>query len=111
MIVNYYATPKTRAPFCGLRCCGNSFGRCERSMYRHKSGIVNHKLRMRRYAKHADRNLVCKEIEQQIIEDKVEINSIEPYDSIDPDYYDTMILFNHTEQLRGLIIFSGVYFE
>lgn len=68
MIVNYYASPKTRAPFCGLSCCGNNFGRCERSCYRHKSGITNHMTRMRRYAKRAERILIRREINEYFTE-------------------------------------------
>jgi hypothetical protein len=108
MIVNYLATPKTRAPFCGLRCCGNAFGRCERSMYRHKSGKMNHKLQMRRYAKHVERNIIRKEIEAQIQEiqeitnDDLNIGT-EPFDS-DYDYYRDMYYDNN--RLRGSAVES-----
>ena len=68
MIVNYRASTKTRAPFCGLSCCGNHFGRCDRSCFRHDSRM-NRKILMRRYAKRAERILIQHEIKNQLIED------------------------------------------
>jgi hypothetical protein len=100
MIVNYYASLKTRAPFCGLRCCGNQFGVFYRSKnHRHES--ISAKRKMRRYAKHADKLNVKKEIEMAQFDDNEfdengpftgvrEIHYIDGVEVSEEEFYDEM---------------------
>lgn len=81
MIVNYRASTKTRAPFCGLTCCGNHFGRCDRSCFRHDSRM-NRKILMRRYAKHADSMLVRREIQLY-------------FDELEQEFWDSIIQYQN----------------
>lgn len=86
MIVNYRASVKTRAPFCGLRCCGNHFGIFWRG-HRCTHCRVTRKVLMRRYAKHADKRLVKKEIEMELNEDDYsEADYEEAYGILDDGY-------------------------
>ena len=74
MITNYLASRKTRAPFCGLKCCGNSFTIHGNSR---DHSNQNPKRLMRRYAKRAERVSIRREISQQLLEVK-------------EDYYDAI---------------------
>jgi len=64
---------KTYVPFCGLECCGNKFGRIERSCHANTHGRINRMKRARRYAKHVERQLIKKEIASQLHEEYLEI--------------------------------------
>ena len=95
MITNYRASAKTRKPFCGYGCCGSTgWGLIERSCY----AVIhnqNKKKQMRRYARHADKVYVRKEILFQLLADE-EYYQAEAltdevalaYEDYDYDYYE-----------------------
>ncbi len=75
MITDFQASQKTAIPRCGFACCGNKFGRIEKS-FLHKGKRLypkhhhgNRLARVRRYAKHVERQLVQVEIKQQLQEE------------------------------------------
>jgi DNA-binding transcriptional regulator GbsR (MarR family) len=75
MVSDFRVSGKTkRPPCCDFSCCGNKFGRIEKSFLskgkklypkHHQNRIV----KTRRYAKHVERQLIKKEIENQLIEE------------------------------------------
>lgn len=75
MITNFQLSHKTKRPdCCDFECCGNKFGRIERSVHAHVHGSVNRIVKTRRYAKHVERQLVQKEITNQLVEVLLDID-------------------------------------
>ena len=67
MITDFRVSYKTNAPqICSFDCCGNHFGRIERSTYMRCHRQVNRIIQTRRYAKRVERRLVQLEIQQQL---------------------------------------------
>lgn len=66
-ITNFQLSAKTkRPPCCDFCCCGNKFGRIERSKYCHVHSGINRIKRTRRYVKHVERQLIQREIAEQL---------------------------------------------
>lgn len=69
MITNFQISAKTRRPACcDWWCCGNMFGRIERSQYAHIHGNVNRVKLSRRYVKHVEKQIVRREIALELLE-------------------------------------------
>jgi len=70
MITNFQLSAKTKKPaVCGFSCCGNKFGRIERSKYCKVHHGINRIKRSRRYVKHVERQLIKQEIQEQLQEE------------------------------------------
>jgi len=60
MITDFRISKKTRRPgCCNFDCCGNHFGRIERSAHANVRN-VNRIIKSRRYVKHVERQMVRK---------------------------------------------------
>lgn len=71
-ITNFQLSDKTKRPACcDFYCCGNKFGRIERSKYCHVHSGINRIKRSRRYVKHVERQLVQREIVEQLNDDAI----------------------------------------
>lgn len=67
MITDFRISIKTKAPqCCALDCCGNKFGRIERSTWIRCHNQVNRIIKTRRYAKHVMKRMNQMEILQQL---------------------------------------------
>lgn len=70
-ITNFQLSDKTkRPPCCDFCCCGNKFGRIERSKYCKVHHGINRIKRSRRYVKHVERQLIEREIQAQLKDDR-----------------------------------------
>lgn len=69
MITNFKSNQKTKQPrCCAYHCCGNHFGRIERSIYAKVHSSENRIKPTRRYAKRAERNSIRKLICDELVE-------------------------------------------
>jgi hypothetical protein len=81
-ITDFQLSAKTKRPTCcNFCCCGNKFGRIERSKYCKVHHGINRIKRSRRYVKHVERQLIQQEIREQILE-AIEYREIEFLDNI-----------------------------
>lgn len=76
MITNFNASPKTKHPACcSFACCGNKFGRIDRSSYSRRRKSVTRIVKTRRYAKHADKMAWKRDVMEQILDTVTDIDN------------------------------------
>lgn len=74
MNMTFQISHKTKSPACcGFDCCGNKFGRIERSKYAKYHGRISRMKLTRRYAKHVEKRIIQKEIAEQLHEEILDI--------------------------------------
>lgn len=68
-LTDFRVSRKTKRPgCCDFDCCGNHFGRIEKSRHARVHGQVNRIVKTRRYAKRVERRLTKEEIRVQLNE-------------------------------------------
>jgi hypothetical protein len=69
MLTDFRLSSKTKPPACcAFYCCGNKFGRIEKSQYCKVHSGINRIKRSRRYVKHVEKQLVRKQILAELSE-------------------------------------------